>query len=133
VSLWGVHSGVAVIFTTLLIGYFRLSRHRGWTLVGINGVWATVPDWWWLFTERFVSRLQSPWFARTYRELFHDSLVANLFWFHGVIDTVGSDAEGLSILVGTSSLAVFLLMEYYLAREVTRGDRKRNRIQRESQ
>jgi len=133
VSLWGVHIGIAVILTTLLVGYFRLSRPRGWALVTISGVWATVPDWWWLFTGRFVPRLQSPWLARTYRELVHDSLLANLFWFHGVIDTVGTDGEGLSVLVGTTSLAVFLLVECYLSSGVTRSGRGNNRLQRERQ
>ena len=115
-SLWGVHIGIAVIITTLIVGYFRLSRVDRWRLISISGAFATVPDWYWLFTERFFPRLHIPWFAQAYSDLIHDSLLANLFWFHGVIDTVGSDDVLSSVLVAASSVAVFLLTEYYLSR-----------------
>jgi hypothetical protein len=48
--------------------------------------------------------------------VFHDSPVANLFWFHGVIDRFGTDTVLPSLLVGTGSVAVFLLVEYYVSR-----------------
>lgn len=123
-SLWGVHIGIAVMITSLVVVYFRLSRAERWILVLLSGIFATVPDWWWLFTERFLPGLQSPWVAETYRELFHASALANLFWFHGVIDTIGTDDELSSVLVGASGAAVFLLVEYYLARRPSPVDRR---------
>lgn len=122
-SLWGVHIGLAVIITTLVAGYLRVSLLNRWMVIFFSGVFATIPDWWWIFTERFIPRLQSPWFAHAYREVFHDSLLANLFWLHGVIDMVGKDDILSSVLVSVSSIAIFLLTEYYLSRESADADR----------
>lgn len=115
VSLWGVHIGVAVIITTLVVGYFRVSRFNRWGLIFLSGTFATVPDWWWVFTERFVPSLQIPWVAQPYRVVLHNSMLADLFWFHHVIDTVGTDDVSSSVIFAAGSLVVFLLVEYYLS------------------
>ena len=112
--LWGVHIGIAVIITSLIVGYYQPIRLRRWILIFISGVFAVIPDGWWLFTERFFPRLQLPWFAQVYRELFHDSLLANLFWFHRLLDRTIADHVLPSVLVAAISVTIFLLIEYYL-------------------
>lgn len=122
-SLWGVHIGVAVIITTLVVGYAGVSRFSRWVLILASGAFATVPDWWWIFTERFVPGLQSQWVAQAYRVVLHDSMLADLFWFHRVIDTVGTDDIFSSVVFAAGGLAVFLLMEYHLASRQRHAER----------
>lgn len=114
-SLWGVHIGIAVIITTLVAGYLRVSLFDRWVLIFFSGVFASVPDWWWIFTERFFPHFQFPWLAQAYKEVFHDSMLANLFWFHGVIDIIGTDDVFSSAIVSIISAVVFLSTEYYLS------------------
>jgi len=122
VSLWGVHIGIAVIITTLIVGPLPFSQVERWGLIFISGLWATVPDWWWFFTDRFVSGLDIPWYAQTYKAMLHDSAVANVFWLHGIIDAIGTDDELSSLLIAGSSVAVFATIEVHLARGETTAD-----------
>lgn len=104
------------MITTLIIGPLPFSQVERWGLTFISGLWATVPDWWWFFTDRFVSGLDIPWYAQAYKAMLHDSVIANVFWFHGVIDAIGTDDELLSLLVAGSSVAVFVTMEFHVTR-----------------
>lgn len=118
-SLWGVHIGLAVIITTSVAAYLRVPLPERWVFISSSGLLATIPDWWWIFTDRFIIHIQNPLLAQVYKAILHDSFLANLFWFHGVIDMLGTDNVLPSVVVSTSAVAIFLLFEYYSLREST--------------
>lgn len=118
-SLWGVHIGLAVIITTSVAAYLRVPLPERWVFISSSGLLATIPDWWWIFTDRFIIHIQNPLLAQVYKAVLHDSFLANLFWFHGVIDMLGTDNVLPSVVVSTSAVAIFLLFEYYSLREST--------------
>ncbi|WP_459192997.1 hypothetical protein [Halosimplex sp. J119] len=73
------------------------------TLVVIGGIWAMIPDAW-----RFL-----PVTAGEYAHEFHATPLANLFWFHNVLDRVDvgdSNATGVVLLAGL--LCVTAAAEY---------------------
>ena len=106
-SLPGVHIGFAATVTTLLVARSALPWRARWTIIGLSALWAVVPDLYWL-----VPAIE-PW----YKPLFHDSLLSNVFWFHGVIDDLDRwDRQDHSIGMLAVFLVVFSVTELWVHR-----------------
>lgn len=104
-SLWGVHVGVAVLVTTLILYVITPGREYRWVVIVVSGSWAIVPDLYWVV----------PSLRPILKPHVHDTVVANLFWFHGWLDTVDPhDSPLLSLLIGGLAIVVVLRMEVKL-------------------
>lgn len=104
-SLWGVHVGVALLITTPLLYVSKPRRGARWAILAASGFWAIVPDLYWVF----------PRLRPILKPTVHDTALANLFWFHGWIDTADpQDSPVLSLSVGLLALVVVLIAEVRL-------------------
>jgi len=97
-----IHFALGGALMTLLVTLLRPSLCHPRTAVVTGGLWAMVPDGWWLvllFNEPMAA------VAKT----LHTSQVANLFWFHHFLDTheVGTP---LNRAVGALALLVLLVI-----------------------
>lgn len=75
-------------------------------LMFLSGVWATIPDWWWFLTDRFFPAIQAPELGYAIRNRFHRSIVANVFWFHLLLDNLETGNKRLQLLVALSGLGI---------------------------
>jgi hypothetical protein len=75
----------------------RRPRFRPLPLAVVGGVWAMAPD---------VHHLHEPLWDVT-KPVIHDTGLANVFWFHGVLDTFDSPH---SYVTAAASLAVLLTL-----------------------
>ncbi len=69
----------------------------------LSGFWALIPDF------HHMLEFVAPGVAERYYVLIHESIVANLFWFHGVMDSVDPNTNrgifvGLLFLLGCVGL-----------------------------
>lgn len=104
-SLWGVHVGLAVLVTSLVLYVIEPPRVYRWTIVAASGFWAIVPDMYWVF----------PSLRPVLKPNVHDTALANLFWFHGWIDLADSgDSVPLSLAFGALGIVVLLAVEVKL-------------------
>lgn len=71
-----------------------------------SGFWAMLPDGHWLLREFGFDGLAEPWLA------LHGSALANLFWFHGLIDSLETGRPNLEGGVALAILVV-LVVGYY--------------------
>lgn len=110
-SLVGVHAGLAATITTILVARSGLTILRRWIVVSVSAVWAIVPDLYHVV----------PGIRHWYKPLVHDSIVANVFWFHGVLDRLDPHDRALySVIMITAFLLVFGLTEVWIRRESSR-------------
>lgn len=102
-SLWGVHVGFGALVTLLVVSRLGWTRTRRWIAVAVSGFWAIGPD-----LYHFV-----PGTRAWYKPAVHDSWMANLFWLHGVFDTLDrGDSSLYSASMVLAILVGFLVVEY---------------------
>lgn len=71
------HFAVGAECTVLVLQFIDPCRRYRWGLILAGGLWAVVPDLYWPLPV-----------LRPVLVPIHDSVLANLFWFHGFLDTV---------------------------------------------
>jgi hypothetical protein len=108
VSLLGVHVGFAAFVTTIALVWSSWPTHRRWTVIAVSAFWAIIPD-----AYHAIPGTES-W----YKPLVHDSFVADVFWFHRVIDRLDpGDRPIFSVVVLSAFGLCFLLVEVLPRRE----------------
>lgn len=102
-SLVGVHAGFAATITVVLVARSDLTRLGRWTVIFVSAVWALIPD-----LYHVVPGTRS-W----YKPLVHDSILANVFWFHRLDP---SDRAIYSVTMIAILLLVFSVTEVRIHR-----------------
>ena len=103
------HFAFGVICTALLFAVVVPQLLYSPTLLLLGGVWAMIPDSHWVLL-----------IGATTMSALHNSIWANIFWFHGILDRVDPTDSYIfaAVLVGLM-LVVVTLSEWY-ARSTTR-------------
>ena len=93
-SLGITHFAVGAAGTALILAVVAPTiRYRG-TIITLGGIWALIPD---------IGKLYPhPLFLE-----FHDSRLADLFWFHLTMDTLD---PGDSVVVATVAVGLYLIV-----------------------
>lgn len=96
-SLLGVHAGFAATITTVIVARSDFARRWRWAVIFASAIWAIVPDLYHVI----------PGTRAWYKPAVHDSMLADVFWFHRVIDRLD---PGDRPIYAVTMLAVFLLV-----------------------
>lgn len=75
-ALWGTHFAIGATGALVVILLLGRSPRRLWPVVLASGLWAIVPDAHWVH----------PPLREVTKPVIHDTVVSNLFWFHGLVD-----------------------------------------------
>jgi len=111
VSYWGVHIGVAGITTALVLFLLAPTLPARRLVIAASGVWAVIPDFHHVLDP--VPAIQSAWKATL-----HDSVLANVFWFHRVIDRADpGDRVVYSMTMWAVLLVVLVATELAIRRQ----------------
>lgn len=101
-----VHFAVGVSFGMVALLFVDWEGHREFLLVFASGFWALIPDGHMLFRQLGVAQVARPWQA------VHRSALADLFWFHGVLDDSETGLNHLELGVALAVLFVALVGFY---------------------
>lgn len=104
-SLLGVHAGFAAAITTVVVAHSGFARRWRWAAIFGSAIWAIVPDLYHLI----------PGTRAWYKPVVHDSTLANVFWFHRMIDRLDPrDRPLYSVTVLAVFLFVFSVTEIWI-------------------
>ncbi|WP_318568762.1 hypothetical protein [Salinigranum marinum] len=110
-SYWGVHIGVAGITTALVLFLLAPTLPARRLVIAVSGFWAVIPDFHHVMDP--VPAIQSAWLA-----ILHDSALANVFWFHRVIDRADpGDRVVYSMTMWAALLVVLAATELAIRRQ----------------
>lgn len=101
-----VHFAVGLTGGFLLLTLVDLAVRRELLLVFASGLWAMVPDGHWMLSEFGVA---GP--ARVWKTL-HATVLADLFWFHHLLDHSETGRNNLEGGVALALLVVAVLVYY---------------------
>lgn len=99
------HYAVGAGFTTMLLWALPYSFSYRRTIIVLGGIWALVPDLHWVL----------PVYAQAYQGTVHHSVLANVFWLHGVMDAIDPNNSRL--------IGLFSVLSLLLVTVVTDGER----------
>ena len=102
-----VHFAVGLSGGLLLLLLVDWPQRREFLATFGSGVWAMVPDGHWMFHEFGVDTVASVWRAA------HASPVANLFWFHRVLDRAETGRPRVEM--GVALFGLFVVVGVYYA------------------
>lgn len=100
------HFAVGMSVGVLLVTLFDLRAREEFVAVFLSGIWAMVPDGHWLFREMGVTSVAVVW------RRFHQSSLANLCWFHRVLDTNETARPNVEAAMALLVLAVSIGIYY---------------------
>lgn len=105
-----VHFTVGVVGALLVLSVVDRPPREEFLAMFASGFWAMVPDFHWLLREVGINAGADVWRA------VHGTWVANLFWFHHLIDSLETGEEILEAAFALVLLVVAVGV-YYLAND----------------
>lgn len=113
-SLLGVHAGFAALITTLALAFTSLPRRQRWAIIAMSAFWAIIPD-----AYHAIPGIES-W----YKPVVHDSIVADVFWFHRVIDQLNPGDQPIFSVVMLGAFGLCFLYVEILPRQRCTADQR---------
>lgn len=95
-----VHFAIGISFALLMLMRIDLPAHRDFLLTFCSGFWGLLPDGHWLFREIGLLGIAGSWRA------VHQTVYANVFWFHHFIDSIETGRKNVEVGVALGILVV---------------------------
>jgi hypothetical protein len=101
-----VHFVVGLGGALFLLSFLDRPAHEEVLLSVVSGFWALWPDGYWLLRELGVGFGTGKWQA------IHRSVLSNLFWFHGLIDSLETGHAKLQAGIALTGLVAVVAWHY---------------------
>jgi hypothetical protein len=102
-----VHFTIGLSGALVVLIFVDWPPQQEFPLIFLSGVWAIVPDGHWLLWELGAIRPAMVWRA------IHQTALADVFWFHHVIDSIETGQENLEIALSLWALLVAVFGYYH--------------------
>jgi hypothetical protein len=100
-----VHVAGGLTAALLILAYVDWPARQEFLCIFASGLWALVPDFHWILQVLGLRRVASMW------KTFHRSPLADLFWFHRLLDSIDTGQQsvevGISLLILVSAVLVY--------------------------
>jgi len=102
-----VHFTVGVFGALVVLTFVDRPAREEFLWLFFSGFWGMVPDGYWLLLEFGIEGPATAWRS------FHGTPLANVFWFHHLIDSLETGRQNLEAGVALAVLLVFVLLYYW--------------------
>ncbi|WP_254538266.1 hypothetical protein [Halomarina litorea] len=110
-----VHFAVGVAGALFVLAAVGVDERRSFLATFASGFWALLPDGWWVAYELGLVSV-------SLGHAVHGSVLANVFWFHQVLDANEGPEARLELAVALSLLVVAVVV-YYTVNDWSPHDR----------